>query len=151
MAAFAIRSTLKAVQNYLAASGWVRTAQVGEPKSPPGEGVTAAVFMSNWSVAQLTLSTTIEVHTVTLRFYRNMLQTPTEDIEFELARILSEVTSDLLGEFDLGATIRNVDAGGQYGQGLSARWGYVDVGGTLYRLVDLTLPLIVDDSATLVQ
>src|SRR3990167_417152 len=145
--AFSIKATLQAITSYLAASGHVKVARLGEPKAPP-ENVTAAVFMSSVSVAQLTLGTTIERHVVTIRLYRNMLD-ESADVELELARIVSEISGNLLGEFDLGATIRNVDAGSQYGTGLSSRWGYVDVGGTMFRVADMLLPLIVDDSATL--
>ena len=145
--AFSIKATLQAITSYLAASGYVKVARLGEPKAPP-ENVTAAVFMSSVAVAQLTLGTTIEQHVVTIRLYRNMLD-ESADVELELARIVSEISSDLLGEFDLGATIRNVDAGGQYGTGLSTRWGYVDVGGTMFRVADMLIPLVVDDSATL--
>ncbi|MCR4340906.1 MAG: hypothetical protein NUW01_13585 [Gemmatimonadaceae bacterium] len=147
MAAFNIKSTLLAIQSYLAASGHVKLARIGEPKSPP-ESVTAAVYMSSVAVAELTLATTIESQVVTIRLYRGAFD-DAEAAELELAQVVSNISRDLLGEFDLGGTIRNVDAGGQYGTGLSARWGYVDVGGTMYRVADMTVPLVVDDSASL--
>src|SRR3989304_120311 len=129
--AFSIKASLQAITSSPAASGYVKVARLGEPKAPP-ENVTAAVFMSSVAVAQLTLGTTIEQHVVTIRLYRNMLD-ESGAVEIELARIVSEISSDLLGEFDLGATIRNVDAGGQYGTGLATRWGYVAVRGPRFR------------------
>lgn len=147
---FNVKSTLEKVQSYLQASGHVVRAQISEPKQPPGERIMAAVYMGTVSVAQLTLQTTIELHVVRVRLYMNMLREAGDEIEFGLAQALSEISADLLGDYDLGATVRNVDVGGIYGTPLSATWGYVDVGGTMYRVVDITLPLIVDDSATLV-
>ncbi len=77
-----------------------------------------------------------------------MLNEPEDQIEYQLAEALSEISSDLIGEYDLGATIRNIDVGGIYGQSLTSEWGYLDVGGVMFRVVDITVPLIVDDSAT---
>lgn len=146
---FNIRGTLEQVQGYLQASGYFAHTQVGELKTPPGPGLAASVFMERVAVTQLTLTGTIESHVVTIRLYRSSLAEPQEEIELDLAEAVSKVASDLLGDFDLGATVRNIDAGGQHGQGLHADWGYADVGGTTYRTTDISLPLIVDDSATL--
>tara|TARA_Y100000310_G_scaffold317160_1_gene369703 strand:- start:2194 stop:2646 length:453 start_codon:yes stop_codon:yes gene_type:complete len=146
--AFAIKATLQAVQSYLMASGYFSEVSVGEPKQPVEGELTAALFMSSATVAELTLATTIELHVATIRVYGDMLREPTEEIEFGLAEVVQDVGSDLLGEYDLGATIRNVDAGGQYGTPMSTNWGHVEVSGKMYRIADITLPLIVDDSAT---
>lgn len=146
---FNIRATLQAIQSYLEASGYFVGSQVSEPKQPPPEGFYAAVYMSAAGVNSLTLTGTIERHLPIIRVYRQMLAEPAEDIEFGMAEVISKVASDLIGEYDLGATIRNVDVGGQTGAPMSATWGYVDVGGAMFRIVDLIVPLIVDDSATL--
>uniref|UniRef100_A0A6M3XKI5 Uncharacterized protein n=1 Tax=viral metagenome TaxID=1070528 RepID=A0A6M3XKI5_9ZZZZ len=146
---FAIKATLQAISSYIQASGYVQKSTIGEPESPPGERLAASVYMGNISIVSLTLNTTIEVHTVILRLYMDMLAEPTEGIEFKLAEVVSGIFHDLLGEYDLGTTIRNVDAGGIYGSPLRATWGYVDVGGKMYRIVDMSIPLIVDDSAVL--
>jgi len=145
--AYNVKATLQRIQGYMKASGYVKAALIGEPKAPP-DTVTSAVFMSSTGVAILTLGTTIEQHVVINRLYHEAFSNA-ETAELVLAEIVSEVWSDLLGEFDLGATIRNVDAGGQHGVPASTRWGYVDVGGTMFRVADMLLPLIVDDSATL--
>lgn len=148
--AFKVKSTLQAVESYLKASGYVRTVLVGEPKQPvEGHGVSAAIYMTSADVVQLTLNGTIEVHTATIRLYADMLREPLEANEFEMSEIAGSILSDLLGEYDLGGTVRNIDAGGQYGSAVSVRWGHVDVSGKMYRIADIALPLIVDDSATL--
>ncbi len=149
---FNITSTLDSVLSYLQASAYFTAgAQLGEPKAPPeGNGLFAAVFMSSAAVAELTLGTTIERHDVTVRIYRNMLSDPTGDVETEVAIVVQKVLSDLAGDFDLGATIRAIDVGGMHGPPLATTWGYVDVGGIMFRSADIALGLIVDDSATLV-
>lgn len=148
---FLIKDTLVQIQTYLVKSGYFTTVLMGEPKSPPqGDGLTAAVFVNSVSVAQLTLNTTIESHVLTIRIYRNMLKEPVENIEFELAEAVSEVSNDLLGDIDLGARVRAIDVGGIHAQAYRTNWGYVEVSGVMFRVADIVFGLIVDDSATLV-
>ena len=150
---FLVKDTLVQMQTYLARSGYVDEVLVGEPKSPPSsQGLTAALFLSNVGIGQITAGgQTVESHVVMLRIYRNMLKEPTEQIEYELAEAVSNISDDLLGDFDLGARIRHIDAGGIYGTPFTVRWGYVEVSGTMFRIADITVPLVVDGSATLVQ
>lgn len=146
--AFNIKTTIQAIASYLQASGYFQTVNTGEPKSPPTGKLNAAVFMDSVNVVQLTLATTIEIHAVIIRIYINMMSDPEEQIEYQMAEAVSKVSSDLIGEYDLGATIRNVDAGGAHSSGLRASWGYLELGGIIYRIVDMYVPLLVDDSAT---
>lgn len=143
--AFDVKATLKAVQSHLEASGYVPTAFIGDVKSPPQE-FSAAVFMSSVTTAVAFLTHPTELHLVTVRIYGPAFA-EAENTELELARISSEIVQDFLGDFDLGATIRNVDVAGQHGTPLSIRWGYVDASGTMFRVADISLPLIVDDTA----
>ena len=148
--AFDIKATLVAVQSHLLAGGYFGSAvQVGEPKAPPQAPLSAAIFMADVAVVSLTLSSTIERHTMQVRIYKDMLAEPEENVEMEVARVVSDVMADLVGEYDLGTTVRNVDVGGQHGGALAARWGYVDVGGKMYRVADITVGLIIDGSATM--
>ena len=147
---FLIKATLEQIHTYLARSGYFGQVMVGEPKSPPdGDKLAAAIFMRSAAVAQLTLSTTIESHVVNVRIYRNMLKEPVENIEYELAEVVSEVSNDLLGDVNLGDRVRAIDVGGIHGAPYRTDWGYVDVSGTMYRIADIIFGLIVDDSATL--
>lgn len=104
-------------------------------------------------VAQLTLSTTIEVHTAIVRIHMKAFTEPGENTETQMADIVSNLMEDFMGDFDLGGTIRNIDVGGSEGEPLSATWGYVGInqaGGNpvMFRTVDITVPMIVDGSAT---
>ena len=150
---FDIQTTLNAVASKMQASGYFQNAivQIGEPKSPPtGQGISAAIWMNRVGVVGTTLTKTIESHVISVRLYTDMLAEPQEDIEMNLAAVTSDFMGDLCGEYDLGGTIRNVDFAGEYGTGLSAEWGHVDVSGKMCRVVDITIPLTVDDSGTFV-
>lgn len=142
-----IEGTLRMVQSYLSQSGLFAAQQIGEPKSPPAVGLAAAVFMADAGVAEVVLDSTIERHAVTIRLYRNMLAEPLEDAEIEMANAASRILTDMYGDYDLGATVRAIDVAGIYGGGVHARWGYVEVSGVMFRIVDISLPLIIDGAA----
>jgi len=148
--AFDITSTINVVVSFLQKRGEYSLVQIGEPKSPPRGDLAAAVFVSDASVVGVTLQTTIEIHELTIRLYRNMMEEPEEDNELRISQAVTGIVSDLLGDYDLGASVRNI-AVGEYGRTVSATYGYLDVGGTMYRMVDISVPLVVDGSATPVQ
>ena len=146
--AFLIKDTLQVIQSYLIASGYT-TASVGEPKSPPSE-IHAAIFMTSTSVVRLMLNgATEELHVATVRLHENMLGEPQEDIEFLMAERASKIMEDLFADFELGGNVRNIDAAGINGAPVRADWGYNDVGGKMYRIIDITIPMVVDGSATM--
>lgn len=152
MAAFEIKATLLWIQSHLAASGYLPYNRIGEPKQDIAEELGAAVWLTTATVTQVPLGGspgTEEVHTVTIRFYMNMLSEPQEQIEFRLMEAVSKLSEDLLGDFTLGGTIRNIDVGGQSGQGLQVTYGFIEIGGTMYRSADLGVPMIVDNAITL--
>ena len=151
--AFNIKTTLDVVSSHISRSGYVNDVRIGEPVAPPDATykMHAAIYMASAGVVGLTLSNTVEVHLVTVRLYRRAAFGQGDDagqVEAEVALAVSQISSNLIGEFDLGGTTRNIDVAGQYGQGLTATWGYVTLGQTVFRTVDLSVPLVIDDSAT---
>ena len=147
---FDIKSTLEKVESYLRADGQIPATTIGEPKSiAPGARIVGAVYMNRVTVTKLALGgETEELHVVTIRLYRDMLAEPIKTLEVDMAVAVQRIVSDLAGDFDLGASIRNVDVAGINGTPFSTDWGHVDVGNKTYRSADITLPLIVDGSAT---
>tara|TARA_R100001530_G_scaffold33644_3_gene26392 strand:- start:968 stop:1423 length:456 start_codon:yes stop_codon:yes gene_type:complete len=147
--AFAIKTTLESIQGYLAASGYFHDVQIGEPKQPPAGELAAAIYMSSVNVVLVFANGgTRENHQIMVRIYLNMLSLPEEDIEKRMAEVVSKVTSDLIGDADQRGTVMTIDVGGMHGPALNIRWGHVDVGGTMYRVADMLVPVIVDDSGT---
>ena len=148
--AFLVKTTLKALQTHLAKTGFVRNALIGEPKSP-ADVLTAAVFMQSATVTQVMFDgSTVELHTVLTRVYDQMLDEPTEDLEIRVAHAVSQISSNMLGDFDLNSTIRHVDAAGSQGTPFGIQWGYAEIGGVMHRIADITVPMVVDGSAKLV-
>ena len=147
---FAIKDTLKVIESKIAASGQVRQTQVGEPKSPPSTLPAAAIFMDSVRIYKMTVDGgTGEVHAVNIRIYADMLAEPQEWNEYGLAEVAENLINKLLTDADLNSKIMTIDAAGMAGQGLEMRWGYLDVSGKMHRIVDIGLPLLVNDSITI--
>ena len=144
---FNITAAMRQLESVLAKSGYYRHVQIGEPKQAT-ERWTGALFMEQ-TITWLTLSTLCAVHVVILRTFDNMLHEPQEDVELEMAIIVDQVMDDLSGDFNLGDNISHIDIGGEHGPPLAARWSYIDVGGPMYRVSDITIPLVVNDVAVL--
>jgi hypothetical protein len=49
------------------------------------------------------------------------------------------------GDFTLGDVVQEVDLLGEVGVPLRAQAGYITINQTMYRCMDITLPLIVND------
>ena len=75
---------------------------------------------------------------------------PQNNLESELASVVSKLMENLLGDTDLESSIMSIDAGGMDGGSMTATYGYLTLGGVMYRVVDINIPLIVNGSATLV-
>lgn len=118
-----------------------------EPKAPHPGGYMAAMWVQ--SITPLKGEGGLESTTVraefTLRIYGNMLQEPQDEIDPEISDAAELVMSTLSGDFSLGGLAREVDLLGAYGTPLGARAGYIVLSGKLFRVMDVTVPVIVDN------
>jgi hypothetical protein len=127
--------------------GLFERVNTSEPKNSPGNGLTAAVWLQMVSpvAAASGLAATSARVEFMLRIYSNMLQEPQDAIDPEILSAVDVLMGAYSGDFDLGGTVRNVDLLGAHGVGLSAVAGYLAVDNKMFRVVDLTLPLIVNN------
>jgi hypothetical protein len=118
-----------------------------EPKSRPGNGLTLAIWAD--TIAPYTqgsgLNVTSAVVTFNLRAYTTMLHEPQDSIDPNLMQAVDTLFAQYSQDFDLGGSIRNVDLLGESGAGLSAQAGYLNQSGTIYRIVTIVLPVIIND------
>jgi len=129
-----------ALQSKLAASGWVTNVMIAEPNLPPVDKAAAVIF-AGAAITHTTLSNASGEVRFLIRFYYDALASPRANREKEIARLALEIMDDLGGDFDLGnASVRNVDV-----VNLAATAGFQTIGSKMYRLVDLTVNVIVND------
>lgn len=130
---------------HLFTSGYIEGVTRHEPKKAPGHGVTAAIwFMSAKPWKSGLTSTTARVE-LRVRLYLPMLREPMDEIDPDMMRVLDTLMAAYSGDFTLNGTVRNVDLLGEAGEPLQAQSGYLRQDGTMYRVVDITLPLLVND------
>lgn len=141
--------TLRVIESYLMKTGFFTGGvQLGEPsQAPQGTGLFAAITVRSIRPAHISLLQVSQLYVLDIMLYRNMLAETAQETEQKLALAVQQVASNLLGDFDIGATIRNVDPGGVYGQPLTAQWGHVSLGGVMHRVATMRLPLVVNDTA----
>ncbi len=73
-----------------------------------------------------------------------LLSEPYEDTDKRMAQCLDALMTAYNGDFTLGDTIRNVDILGQFTQGITVTAGYAAIDNTKYRVLMISLPLLVD-------
>lgn len=117
-----------------------------EPKNKPGNGLRAAVWVE--SIEPVTSSGLASVSgrvTFSFRIYQNFKSEPEEAIDPDVLKACNDLMREYSGDFDLGTTVRHIDIFGSAGFGLSARAGYLDIDRSLYRVMTLTIPIIIND------
>lgn len=132
----------------LQASGKFNSVNGHEPKKAPGKGLTAAVWCDSISPsgANSGLAATTAVVTYMCRLYSPMIAEPQDMIDPELVDAADFILGQLTGAFTLGGNVRNIDLLGQTGSMLNAQAGYVQVDQTMFRVVDISIPCIVNDA-----
>lgn len=140
-------SVIDAVTSHASSSGYFDEVQTHEPKSPPGTGLTYAVFLAAVGpVPASGLSSTSARVELTGRIYKPFLSEPKDLIDPNLADAVDALMTAYSGDFDLGGDARCVDLLGAYGQPLGARAGYQTIDRTVFRVIDITIPVIINDA-----
>lgn len=137
-----------AVVSDVQASGYFEKVNQHEPKRKPGTGLWAAIWIT--VIEPITgsgLSSTSARLEFNVRMYSNMLKEPQDGIDPQLMRAASSIMRRYHDDFDFGLTdeVRNVDLLGAWGKKLGLVTGYVEMDGTMFRIADLTVPVIVND------
>lgn len=142
-----IDDVLDAVVSDVQASGYFEKVNKHEPKRAPRTGLTAAVWISALRPVQLSgLASTSAALVFTVRIYSNMLKEPQDMIDPQVTKATSNIIRRYHDDFDFGGLIRNVDLlGGVSGYELSAVSGYLEIDSKQFRIMDITVPCIVND------
>ena len=145
--AFDFQGLLDAVASYALQTGEFENVITHEPKSPPGNGVNCSIWITEAAplAAASGLSAVSGLITVALRPQMPFLQEPADTIDPLIMRAVGALMTKFAGGFTLGSIVRNVDLLGQHSPGQRATAGYINQNGTVYRVMDVSLPLVVND------
>lgn len=128
-------------------SGYFDKVNKHEPKRAPDSGLTAAIWVQAIDPVPLIsgLASTSARIVFTLRIYQSMLMEPQDMIDPLMMRATSDLMRRYHDDYDFEGIIRNVDLLGAYGVSLSAIAGYLDIDGKMFRIMDITIPCLVND------
>jgi hypothetical protein len=125
--------------------------QVGthEPKNAPGNGLWCAIWVQDIGpVMSSGLSATSGRVVLQARIGSNMLQEPQDSIDPAILTAVTVLLGEYAGHLTLGGTVRAIDLRGMEGVPMSAKAGYLMIDNRLNRVMDIVLPLILNDMWT---
>jgi hypothetical protein len=141
-----ITGILDAVVSHAMASGHFEQVNGHEPQNAPSHGLTAAVWADTVQpVRSSGLDSTTVLLTFNVRIYTSTQSEPADAIDPNLLAAVDDLCAAYIGDFTLGGLIRSVDVFGTHSQPLLVRAGYVQQSGAIFRVMTITLPVIVND------
>lgn len=150
--AAAAQNLFDLVQSKVLATGYFSAADTAEPKAAPADELTAAIWIDRITPVRTSgLNSTSALVVFLIRIYTNMLQDPQDNIDPRVTQAASQIINDFSEDFELvdpqtsAPTVREVDLLGAYGPGLSAQAGYISISQVMYRVMTITLPIVVND------
>lgn len=137
-----------AILSHAMASGQFDRVQGHEPKSAPGNGVSAFLWANRLRPYARTsgLAATDAVVIYSLRLQMPMLTEPEDDIDPTLMDAADALMAAYSADFDLGSSARNIDLLGQSGTALETEYGYLEHDRKMFRVAVITIPVIVNDA-----
>jgi hypothetical protein len=95
--------------------------------------------------AQSGLAVSSAALTLTVRLYLNSAGLPPDGLEQQIAAATDTVMAEYSGDFTFEDLVTCVDLLGMAGTALSARGGWIEIGGVGYRCMTITVPCLIDD------
>jgi hypothetical protein len=136
-----------ALESHALALGIFERVNKHEPKNAPGHGLTAAIWVETIEPVpeESGLASTTGRVPFMIRVYNNALAEPRDDIDPTVLGAVDALFTAYSGDFTLGGLIKDIDLLGRAGVPLSARAGYVTINQTMFRCMDITLPVVIND------
>jgi hypothetical protein len=143
------------IQSKALATGDFDSVNTAEPKSSPGNDVTCAIWLDTVKpIRSSGLNATSLLLTFNARIYTNMLQDPQDAIDPNMMTAACDLMLAYSEDFELidpqrsKAVVREIDLLGEFGNGLMAQAGYVNIGGQMNRVITVTVPVVFNDAFT---
>jgi hypothetical protein len=142
----AVKALVDSVVSHALTLGLFETVNTHEPKSAPGNGLRLAIWADSITpVKSSGLAAVSGKVVLSARIYGNFMQKPEDDIDPNILTAVSTLMSAFSGDFDFGGTVRAVDLIGMEGTPMSAQAGYLNIDNKLYRVMTVTVPVIIND------
>lgn len=138
---------LKAATNHAHRLGVFESVTGHEPRSAPGRGLRYAMWVQSLSPAPRAsgLGATSGLLVLNGRIYCSFVTGNPDEIDPAVTDALDLLMDAYSADFTLGGAVRDVDLLGEHGPSLSAIAGYLEQDNKLFRIMTLTIPLIIND------
>jgi len=140
---------IEAVRSHALASGEFEQAPGYEPKSKPGRGLTCAVWVQRGPAPTARTSGAAATSArliLNVRVYTNMISDPQDEIDPRVVAAVDTLMTAYNGDFTLGGLVSYVDILGMHGVLLDAVAGYLQQDGAIFRVMTITLPVIIENA-----
>lgn len=141
------QAVMDVIASHAAESGFFDHVNTHEPKNAPGNGLHCAIWADR---LDLVLSSGLDSSSVRaifkIRIYTNMIQEPQDAIDPLILAAASDLFAAYNGDFELGGEARHIDLLGSVGEPLYAEAGYLDVAKRMYRVMEISMPVIFNDA-----
>lgn len=142
------RQYIDALVSHMLASGHFESVNGAEPGAMPGNsGLAGAVWFTRIRpIGEASgLASVSIVMTMNVRLFTSLNTSPFEEIDPAMVSCVDDLMNAFIGDFTLGGLVRCVDVLGMYGTMLESQSGYVETDQVKLRVVDITVPLVIDD------
>lgn len=136
----------KALATHIKALGGIERIQEHDPTNAPGKGITACLVAATGDTGPPTGLDRSALRLVwTVRFLMPP-GAPLGGVDPKLMGKAGGLVGRLAADLTLGGLVRAITLRGEGGSPrVEWRFGWVEIGGTLYRLLDVNVPLIIND------
>jgi hypothetical protein len=145
----AVMTVFDKIVSYALATGRFDHVNQHEPKSAPGSGMECSVWINTIVPTRSSgLNSVSGIVTLYARIYTNFRQQPYDQIDPGVMSAVADLMGALAGDFDLGAeaNIRSIDLLGAWSTvPLSAAAGYVEIDRQMFRVMTITIPIVIND------
>lgn len=142
----AVIDLFSALVSHAQLTGIFESVSSHEPKNAPLNGLTCALWVQSIDpVLSSGLDQTSGRVTFNVRIYENMFSEPQDQIDIDVLAATCLLMNEYSGNFTLGGTVREIDLLGDNGDSLSAKAGFLNHDNRLFRVMDITLPVIIND------
>lgn len=139
---------IEAVASHALATGYFDAVNQHEPKSAPGYGLAAAVWVQ--SLGPVPFNSGLHISSARLilnvRIYSNMIQEPQDMIDPKMMEAVDALMAAYSADFTLDGMDLHIDLLGRSGDRLGGQAGYVMIDRAHLRIFTLNVPIIVNDA-----
>jgi hypothetical protein len=145
----AVITVFDKVVSFALATGRFDHVNQHEPKNAPGRGLECSVWMNTITPTRSSgLGAVSGIVTLYARIYTNFRKQPYDAIDPDVMAATADIMGAMAGNFDFGgaANVRTVDLlGGWSNTPLSAAAGYVEIDRQMFRIMTVTIPIVIND------